>query len=155
MTEANKNLKPTSLEAIKNMQREDTVELPAFLDGTPFVARLRRPSILHMVDLGQIPNELSAAVDELMGGQAQQFRTSIKDRASVLCTVAKAALQEPTYDQVEDVIDSFQLTAIWNYVISGVMALEPFRAIRSVLVSSADSRADAAEAERAVGPEAA
>ncbi len=151
MTEAKK---PTSLEAIKNLKREDVEELPAFYDGTPFVARLRRPSLIHMVDLGQIPNELSAAVDELMGGQAATYRTSIKDRSEVLCIVARATLQEPTYADVEDVIDSFQLTAIWNYVISGVQALIPFRQIRAVFVTSADERAVGAAAELAVGQEA-
>lgn len=151
MTEAKK---PTSLEAIKKIKREDLEELPAFLDGTPFVAKLRRPSLIHMVDLEQIPNELSVAVDELMGGQAAQYRTSIKERSAVLCAVAKAALVQPTYEEVEDVIDSFQLTAIWNYVISGVNALVPFREVRAVFVSSADKRAVDAAAELDTGADA-
>lgn len=51
---------PTTLEAILALKQEDVVELPRFASGAQFFARLRRPSIVRMCQLGQIPNPLAA-----------------------------------------------------------------------------------------------
>jgi hypothetical protein len=144
-------LVPTSVEAIKKISTEDVVELPRFVDGTPFVAKLRRPSLLQMAKHGKFPNPLSAAVDELMSNETRP-KSSIEDRATVLSIVARAALEEPTFEQVEEIIDSFQLMAIWEYVMNGVNALIPFRAIRDVFAVGTDERALAAAAESTAGP---
>jgi hypothetical protein len=145
-------LVPTSVEAIKKVKQEDVVELPAFVDGTPFIAKLRRPSLFQMAKHGKFPNPLSAAVDELMDN-VETPKTPIEDRAEVLSIVAQAALEDPTFEQVEGVIDSFQMMAIWEYVMNGVKALLPFRAIRSVFAPGADERALAAAAESTAGSE--
>jgi hypothetical protein len=149
MTEAKEPPRLTTLGEIANVKREETVELPPFHDGTPFVAKLRRPSILRMVELGQIPNPLSTAIDELMSG-AKELKSPVKDRAEVLTTIAKAALLDPPWsDELAEVIDSVQLMAIWEFVMYGVNAVLPFRALREVLVGGADERALVTEAESA------
>ena len=150
-SEDTSELVPTSVEAIKKVKQEDVVELPRFVDGTPFIVRLRRPSLLQMAKHVKFPNPLSAAVDELMSNETRP-KSSIEDRATVLEIVAQAALEEPTFEQVKEVIDSFQLMAIWEYVMNGVNALLPFRAIRDVFAVGADERAMAAAAESTVGP---
>ena len=143
-----RKLVPTSVDDINKIQREGVVELPAFLDGTPFVAKLRRPSITQLARLGQIPNNLSAAVDELMAGSSES-KTPLKERADVLALIAEAALVEPTFSEVEEVIDSFQLMAIWQFVMYGEAMLEPFRQFRSVLARKSHGGAVQDEAERA------
>lgn len=157
MTEANglvpeesSQLVPTSIEAIQKIKREDVVELPAFLDGTPFVARLRRPSLFVMAKTGKFPNPLSAAVDELMSN-VQRPTTPVEERAKVLSIVARAAMVDPPFEAVEEIIDSFQMMAIWEYVVNGVKALIPFRALRDVFADGADGRAMAAAAEPTPG----
>ncbi len=145
-------LVPTSVEAIDKVRKgqEDVVELPAFLDGTPFIARLRRPSLFQMAKNGQFPNPLSAAVDELMSN-VQNPKTSVEDRAKVLSIVARAALEDPSFEAVEDLIDSFQMMAIWEFVMNGVNALIPFRALRGIFTDGADERAVEAAAESVPG----
>jgi hypothetical protein len=68
----------------------------------------------------------------------------------VLTTIAKAALLDPPWsDELAEVIDSVQLMAIWEFVMYGVNAVLPFRALREVLVGGADERALVTEAESA------
>lgn len=159
MTEANneatteqQELKPTSAADLKKIRREEVVELPAFLDGTPFNVMLRRPSILRMAQLGQIPNTLSAAVDEMMAGK-QEMKSDIQERAEVLTLVARAAMVEPTYEEVEDIIDTYQLDVIWHWVVYGSAMLVPFRKIREVFATHSYERAVEAETERDTGSE--
>lgn len=154
MTEANaleengsSRLAPTSLEELKkvNVCGEEVIELPPFVDGTPFRAKVRRPDILRMAEEGMIPNPLSAAVDELMDVNATVARTSITERATVLQIVAKASLVDPTYEDVERITgrppDHAQLMALWSYVLNGVNALIPFRSIRELFSSGVFERA--------------
>jgi hypothetical protein len=151
MTEAKERLVPTGSKEIEKVKRAadgEVVELPSFVDGTPFVAKLRRPSIYQMAKLGKIPNPLSAALDELMSG-ALVSKAPVRERAEVLGIVAQAALVEPAYDEVEDILDSYQLMAIWEYVMNGVGALKPFRDLRNVFVAGADRRAVERAAEQA------
>lgn len=147
MTEANTELKVTSLEQIEKIKHEETVELPMFLDGTPLVVRLRRPSVLRMAQLGQIPNALSSALDDLMDMSNSEAKSPIQERAEVLALIATACLVEPTYESLKDVLDSTQLMAIWSWVMAGVNALEPFRAFREVFVTRAYERTVEDEAE--------
>lgn len=137
-------LEPTSLEDLKKVNvygAELVVELPPFLDGTPFNAKVRRPSILRMAKDGRIPNKLSAAVDELMDVSLTTARTSIAERAEVLEIVAAATLVDPTYEQVKENLDQAQLMAIWSYVMNGVNSLIPFRAIRELFSAGTYKRA--------------
>jgi hypothetical protein len=139
MTEANEK-KITSRDEIEKLKRSEVVELPPFLDGTPLVVRLRRPSLQRMAELGQIPNELSTALDDLMDISATESKSLIQDRAKVLSIVAEACMVEPTYEELRDVLDSTQLMAMWSWLMAGVRALEPFRAFREVFISRQDVR---------------
>ena len=47
-------LKLTSIEELKKYANGTVVELPSFSEGQPFVARLKRPSLLSMVKQGKI-----------------------------------------------------------------------------------------------------
>lgn len=128
-------LTPTSIEDIKKIKHEEVIELPAFLDGTPFTAKLRRPSISRMAKDGRIPNVLSAAVDELMDLSVTTPQTPLKLRIEVLEIIAAAALEDPTYEEVGEYLDHVQLMAIWSYVIAGANSLIPFRAIRELFAT--------------------
>ena len=55
----------TSIEELKQYSNGTLVELPCFAEGQPFVARLKRPSLLGMVKQGKIPNTLLVRADEL------------------------------------------------------------------------------------------
>ena len=55
----------TSIEELKQYSNGTVVELPCFAEGQPFVARLKRPSLLGMVKQGKIPNTLLVRANEL------------------------------------------------------------------------------------------
>lgn len=120
------NLKITNIEDIRKLKDGDVIELPSF-DGSvdkPFVARVRRPSLLTLCANETIPNTLLSKAQAIYEGDK---KGSIKEFAEVLHTIAKVALVEPAYDDVKDFLTDEQLTAIFNYTQVGVKALEPFR----------------------------
>jgi hypothetical protein len=150
--EQEKPLVPTSLDQIRNVRKEDVVELPPFLDGTPLVARLRRPSLVQMVQHGQIPNPLSNVVDEMLSGK-EDMRSNLKERTDVLIAIAKAAMVEPTYEQVEEVITTPQLTGVFIYVVQGAAMLEPFCEISKIFTGRSYEQAVRDATERAAESE--
>jgi hypothetical protein len=130
MTEATKELKVTTREDLEKARAAVAVELPAFMDGTPLVARLRRPSLLRMAQLGQIPEEYQPVIDKLIQGDDS---APLEIKAKVFAWYAEKALEEPTWAEVEDVIDSFQLATIWHWGIFGPAMMEPFRELRTAM----------------------
>ena len=58
-------LQITSIDELKSYANGTVVELPSFSEGQPFVARLKRPSLLGMVKQGKIPNTLLVRANEL------------------------------------------------------------------------------------------
>lgn len=130
MTEAPKELKVTTKEDLEKAKASALVELPAFLDGTPFVAKLRRPSFLRMAQLGQVPEEYQPVIEKLLQGDDS---SPLEMKANVFAWYAEKALEEPTYAEVEDSIDSFQLATIWHWGAFGPAMLEPFRLLREAM----------------------
>ena len=53
----------TSLTALEQYAQGQIVELPGFGDGQPFVARLRRPSLMVLIKSGKVPNALLATAN--------------------------------------------------------------------------------------------
>jgi hypothetical protein len=122
----NKKLEVTKIEDITN---GEVVELPPFGNGTPFVARLKTPSILTLCASGAIPNELLQEATDIYEGKDMQ-EGHIEQYGKVLNAVAKAVLVEPKYEEVKDYLSGVQLITIYNYSQSGVSALRPFREIK-------------------------
>jgi len=122
--------KITSVGDLDNLKKGEVVELPPFDEGTPLVARLKRPSLLTLCKNGTIPNTLLATAQKIFEGEK---RGDIKEYGEILHLVAKSALVEPKYEEVEDILNDEQLTAIFNYTQMGVLGLIPFREIREKL----------------------
>lgn len=110
------------------------VHLPDFAEGQPFVARMRRPSLLVMVKSGKIPNKLLATATDLFNGTSNKDNADntdmLSDTYSVCEAIAEAALVEPTLAEIKDAgmeLSDNQLIAIFNYTQRGVEALNNFR----------------------------
>ena len=131
----NTELKVTSLEDLQSYARGAVVELPPFADGQPFVARLRRPSMLALVRSGKIPNELLASANELFMGKpaAKQGKvdpTEMSRMFDVFDIICEASFIEPTYSQLTEAgiqLTDDQYTFIFNYSQAGIKALNSFR----------------------------
>jgi len=119
----------TKTSDLKKLKDGEIIELPKFDDGTPFVAKLRRPSLLYLCKSGAIPNELLAAAQEIFEGRQ---KGNIKNYADVLDKVLEVALVEPKYEEVAELLTDVQRLAIFSYTQNGVMGLQPFRKIEEL-----------------------
>ena len=127
---------PKEVTTIYDLQRYaggQIVCLPDFAEGQPFVARMRRPSLLIMAKKGKIPNRLLATATELFNGGSSNNAnndTILSDTYDVCEAIAEAALVEPTMAEIEKAgleLSDNQLIAIFNYAQRGVEALNNFR----------------------------
>lgn len=110
------------------------VRFPDFAENQPFVARVRRPSMLVLAKQGRIPNSLLTSASELFskggGGLDTENENMLSDMYSILEIVAEAALIQPTMAEIKNAgieLSDDQLMAIFNYTQTGVKALELFR----------------------------
>lgn len=133
--EQNRELKITTLNDLESYSKGQIVALPPFAEGQPFIARIKRPSMLQMVANGVIPNTLLIKAQELFLEQTESFDPDdsdmMKQMLQILEIVAKESLLEPTYNSIKECglqLTDDQLMFIYNYSQQGVKILEPFRA---------------------------
>lgn len=126
-----------SITSVSDLQRYASgtvVRFPDFAEGQPFVARVRRPSMLVLAKSGKIPNALLTTAGELFakGGHAldaddKNMLSNFYDTCRIIC---EAALIQPSLADIEGAgmhLSDDQLMAIFNYTQTGVKALESFR----------------------------
>ena len=124
----------TSIADLQRYKSGTVVRLPDFAEGQPFVARLRRPSMLVLAKQGKIPNTLLSAAGDLFskGGSGldtddNEMLSQIYDICRIIC---EASLIEPTLNDIEMAgveLSDEQMMAIFNYSQTGAKALESFR----------------------------
>jgi len=119
--------KITSIEDIKNLKAKEgeIIELPGFDENTPFIARVKRPSLMELCQAGTIPNQLLGAAQKVFEGSID--KANIKDYGDVIRKVVEIALVEPKYSEVKDLLTDDQLVILFDYTQKGVVALLPFR----------------------------
>ena len=124
----------TSFADLQKYASGTVVRFPDFAEGQPFVARVRRPSMLVLAKQGKIPNSLLNAANELFakGGQGLDADNDnlLSDMYEICKIICSASLIQPTMDEIESAgveLADDQIMAIFNYSQGGVKALEPFR----------------------------
>ena len=131
-------LKVTSIAELKKMANGEVVELPGFTDGTTFVARLKRPSMLAMAKTGKIPNNLLGAANKLFIGvgnvlnqnNSKANNDALAELFDIIEIICEECFVEPTYKDLKD--NGIELTdqqklAVFTYTQRGVKSLESFR----------------------------
>ena len=110
------------------------VRLPDFAEGQPFVARIRRPSMLVLAKTGRIPNTLLTAAGELFakggGGLDADNEKMLSDMYDIMSIICESALIQPSMKEIKEIgleLSDEQMMAIFNYSQTGVKALETFR----------------------------
>ena len=127
------NNKVTTIYDLQEYSRGQIVRLPDFAEGQPFVARMRRPSLLVMAKKGKIPNKLLATATDLFNGGNSHNASNdsiLSDTYDVCEAIAEAALVEPTMAEIKEAgleLSDNQLIAIFNYAQRGIEALNNFR----------------------------
>ena len=133
MAKTAKTEQVTSLEQLKQYANGNIVRLPDFAEGQPFVARLKRPSILGMAKQGKIPNSLLVKTNELFvqsGSLDTEENSMMQEIYDVIDLIANETFVEPTYDEIKSTgieLTDEQMMFIFNYSQQGVKALESFR----------------------------
>lgn len=124
----------TTLADLQSYAAGTIVRFPDFAEGQPFVARVRRPSMLVLAKQGKIPNTLLTAAGELFskGGSGMDVdnENMLSDIYGICEVIARASLIQPTYDEIQQAgmeLSDNQIMAIFNYTQNGVKALESFR----------------------------
>lgn len=131
-------LKVTSIAELKKMANGEIVELPGFTDGTTFVARLKRPSMLALAKSGKIPNNLLGAANKLFIGVGNVLNSNnnknnddaLSELFDIIEVICEECFVEPSYKELKD--NGIELTdqqklAIFTYTQRGVKSLENFR----------------------------
>lgn len=126
--------KVTSIDQLKLMSSGEIVKLPPFVQGQDFYAKLRRPSMLKLVQSGHIPNSLLRTANMLFsGGVEQELERDddfMKDMFELIDVLAEAVFVEPSWAEMKNAgieLTDEQYMFIFNYTQEGVKALEPFR----------------------------
>lgn len=127
-------LNVTTIDEMREYAKGTLVELPPFAEGQPFVARLRRPSILALAKAGKIPNQLLSKAGKLFNSGAAGLDTDdenmLTDVYDIAMTIVKAALVSPTVEEIADAgleLSDNQIMAIFSYTQTGIEALKSFR----------------------------
>ena len=124
----------TTITDLQSYAQGTVVRFPDFGDGQPFVARVRRPSMLVLAKQGKIPNTLLTTAGELFskGGGAMDAdnENMLGNMYNIMDIIATAALVQPSMEEIKSVgleLSDDQMMAIFNYTQAGVKALESFR----------------------------
>ena len=121
----------TSIEKLKKLSQGQEVELQGW-DEEPFVCVLKRPSLLGLVENGDIPNPLLHAAYILFNGSNNpKDQVNLKEANDLYRIIAKAAMVNPTYEQLEEIgleLTDMQLLEIFSFTQIGVQGLISFRA---------------------------
>lgn len=138
------DIKITSLKELESYAQGQIVELPAFAEDQPFVARLQRPSIINLAKSGKIPNSLLASANSLFtrGRVTAKDEQALGQLYDILDVFCEACFLEPTYEEIKNAgitLTDEQLMFVFNYSQTGVRALEPFRNKSKNIISNGDS----------------
>lgn len=123
----------TSVDMLRTYVNGSIVNLPPFGDNQPFVAMIRRPSLLALAKTGKIPNSLLNQATALFASGTNSLNkgdVSLDEIYDIMEVVVEAALVSPTMDEIKSAgleLSDDQLMAIFSYTQTGISALEPFR----------------------------
>lgn len=130
----NQMMNITSITDLQRYASGTVVRLPDFAEGQPFVARVRRPSMLVLAKQKKIPNALLQSAGELFakGGAGLDVDNAnmLEDAHDIMEVICEAALIQPTMQEIKSAgieLSDDQLMAIFNYSQTGIKALESFR----------------------------
>lgn len=123
----------TKLSKLAEYSKGQIVEFPEFGEGQPFVARLRRPSMLSLAKSGKIPNSLLNSATTLFNNDmanADLNETFLKEMYEVMEVICEASFVEPTYKEIVESgveLTDEQMIFVFNYSQRGVQSLNSFR----------------------------
>ena len=135
--------KVTSLEEMAQTATP-VVPIPSWDGDSEIHVKLRRVTLTALIQSGQLPNELLAfAQDMTQKGQdgVNIALSKLEPESYTKYAMAKAALVEPTYDQILNEVGWLtdqQLMAIHFYCLGGMRSLHSFRKATGFALADGD-----------------
>lgn len=125
------------------------VPIPSWDGDSEIHVRLRRVTLTALIQSGQLPNELLAFAQDMTqkGQEGESIALSKLEPESytkyteLMHAMAKAALVEPTYDQILNEVGWLtdqQLMAIHFYCLGGMRTLHSFRKATGFALADGD-----------------
>jgi len=128
-------LKVSTLEELKEKSTR-VVEISGFEPGETLRFRIRRASLLDLVEQGAVPNNLLNIVFEILKIRSEKNTFNplqdldaekFKDFCGLIDAVCKAVMIEPSYDEARELLIDAQKIEIYQYAQYGLRVLEKFR----------------------------
>lgn len=127
----------------------------AFGELIEFNVRIKRTSMLALVQKGVIPNSLLQSAKKLKSPSRKSSakvieeydEKTINEAITAMEKITEAVLIEPTYEEIKDYLTDSHLSQIVSYLSGGVEALNSFRNEQENLISAVNrqSISDATE----------
>ena len=133
----NSGMKVVDITQLKKYAEGEIVELPEFGEGKPFIAKLRRPSLMALAKNGKIPNGLLETANSLFFSGVKESTLDMDSLANMfelMEVVASACFIEPSWEEIQESgvqLTDEQLMAVYQYSQKGINALKPFRKVRA------------------------
>ncbi len=93
----------TSLADLQSYAAGTVVRFPDFAEGQPFVAKVRRPSLLMLAKQGKIPNTLLNAASDLFakggGGLNPKDENMLGDMYDIMQIICSSSLIQPSVQE--------------------------------------------------------
>lgn len=124
----------TTINDIKNAADGTEVSIPGFTPDTVINVVLKRPSLLDLATHGKIPNPLMATASAMFTSGAVETAKNtgkdFKDFADIVDIMVAESLVKPSAEDLKAydiMLTDTQKIYIYNYAVSGVDSLKPFR----------------------------
>ena len=128
----------TTLDRLKAIKQTEVIELPPFLDGTPFVAEVKKPNMMQLMTSGKIPNELLTSAMTMFNGKTNQLTNkvnendigSLKELVGLLDILTEHCLVNPSLKDIKEIgieLTQEQMMGVLIYTQGGIEALKSFR----------------------------
>lgn len=130
----------TSLEYIKQVSAGNEVEIAGWEEGTPFICKLKRVSLIGLVSSGSVPNPLMQPVMALFDGNQEKIeKINAKEMSDIIELFCKNTMVEPRFEEVSEYLTDVQRTEIFNFAQGGLSQLATFRRQRANSISNNNS----------------
>lgn len=122
----------TTIDELRLMAQGEVVKFPSYQSDQDIYVRMKRPSLLKLIEKGKIPNALLTAANTLFAGDVgqglEQDEGMLKEILSVIDILAEASFVEPSWKDIIEAgieLTDEQYMFIFNYTQKGVSALTP------------------------------
>jgi hypothetical protein len=127
----------TTLDRLKAVKQTEVIELPAFIDGTPFVAEVKKPNMMQLMTSGKIPNQLMTSAMTMFNGKTNQLTNkvnendigSLKELVGLLDILTEYCLVNPSLKDIKEIgieLTQEQMMGVLMYTQGGIESLKSF-----------------------------